>query len=76
MTVRYEYKSACCGHEYIEQRGADESAFVTTCNKCGSADYELVNETVLADEVERTPAPEVIDVEEIQPTPALDAPAE
>ena len=58
MTVKYEYKSACCGHEYIEQRGADEPMFFPTCNVCGNAGYELVNETVLADEVERSPAPE------------------
>jgi hypothetical protein len=59
MTVRYEYKSACCGHDYVEQRAADESAFVTTCNKCGQAEYELVNETVIADEVERVAALEI-----------------
>ena len=59
MTVKYEYKSACCGHEYVEQRAADESAFVTTCNKCGEAGYELVNETVIANEVERVAAPVV-----------------
>jgi peptide subunit release factor 1 (eRF1) len=45
MTIRYEYKSACCGHEYVEQRAEDKSAYVTTCNKCGSADYELISET-------------------------------
>jgi len=55
MTVRYEYKSACCGHEYIEQRGADEPMYFPTCNQCGNADYELVNQTVLADDVEVSP---------------------
>lgn len=45
MTVRYEYKSTCCGHEYVEQRVENQSAYITTCNKCGNAGYELVNET-------------------------------
>ena len=56
MTVKYEYKSACCGHEYVEQRAADEPMFKPTCNKCGVANYELVNETVIANEVERVAA--------------------
>jgi len=58
MTVRYEYKSACCGHEYVEQRAAEEPMFFPTCNVCGEADYELVNEIVLADKVERQAGPE------------------
>ena len=74
MTVKYEYKSACCNHEYVEQRAADEPMFFPTCNVCGNDDYELVNTTVLSETVERVAGPEVIDVEEIQPTPALDAP--
>ena len=57
MTVKYDYKSACCGHEYTEQRGADEPMFFPTCGVCGEADYELVNQTVIADEVEREAAP-------------------
>ena len=67
MTVKYEYKSACCGHEYVEQRAKEEPMFFPTCNVCGNADYELVNETILAAEVERTPAPEAPTEE----TPAL-----
>ena len=58
MTVRYEYKSACCGHEYVEQRGAEEPMFFTTCNACGNDDYELVKETVLAPNIEVSPGPE------------------
>jgi hypothetical protein len=58
MTVRYEYKSACCGHEYIEQRAADEPMFFPTCNDCGNDDYELVKETVFSDEVKRAAGPE------------------
>jgi uncharacterized protein (DUF983 family) len=61
MTVRYEYKSVCCGHEYIEQRAADEPMFFPVCNVCGNADYELVNETVLAEEVERSAGPEPVE---------------
>ena len=57
MTVKYEYKSACCGHEYIEQRAKDEPMFFPTCNVCGNADYELVKETVLSEEVERVAGP-------------------
>lgn len=56
MTVRYEYKSTCCGHAYIEQRGADEPMLMPTCNQCGNDDYELIKETVLSEIVERTPA--------------------
>jgi peptide subunit release factor 1 (eRF1) len=60
MTVRYEYKSACCGHEYVEQRRAEEPMWFTTCNACGNADYELVNQTVLAETVERVAGPESV----------------
>ena len=64
MTVKYEYKSACCGHEYVEQRAADEPMFFPTCNQCGNADYELIKETVLSETVERAPGPEPV-IEEI-----------
>jgi hypothetical protein len=60
MTVRYEYKSACCGHEYVEQRGADEPMFFPTCNACGNDDYEIVNQIVIADDIEVSPAPELV----------------
>ena len=58
MTVKYEYKSACCGHTYIEQRAASEPMFRPICNYCGEANYELVNETIIANEVERVAGPE------------------
>jgi hypothetical protein len=61
MTIKFEYKSKCCGHEYVEQRAKDESMFFPNCNKCGKSEYELINETIIANEVERgvdlTPAP-------------------
>jgi len=63
MTVRYEYKSSCCGHEYAEQRGATEPMFFPTCNKCSGADYELIKETKLAEELEVQAAPEVVGIE-------------
>jgi len=75
MTVRYEYKSLCCGHFYIEQRGKEEEMSVTSCNKCGTAGYELVNETVLADSIELNPAPEPVIVID-NPIKELDAPTE
>ena len=59
MTVRYEYKSACCGHEYVEQRAVDESMFFPICNLCGNANYELVNETVISETVERSAGPDI-----------------
>jgi len=59
MTVKYEYKSDCCGHEYIEIRAADEPLFFPTCNKCKTGNYELVTETVIANEVEREPGQEI-----------------
>jgi len=58
MTIRYEYKSECCGHDYVEQRAKDEAAFFTKCNKCSTGDYILVQEIKIADEIERV---EVID---------------
>lgn len=61
MTVKYEYKSLCCGHEYIEQRAADEPMFFPTCNKCGNADYELIKETILSDQTERSSGPEIVE---------------
>lgn len=57
MTVKYEYKSTCCGHEYMEMRAADEPMFFPICNKCKIANYELVNETVLSETVERVAGP-------------------
>ena len=59
MTVKYEYKSTCCGHEYVEQRAADEPMFFPICNLCGDANYELVAETVISETVERVAAPAV-----------------
>ena len=53
MTVKYEYKSACCGHEYMEQRAKEEPLFFPTCNACGNGEYQLVNETVISETVER-----------------------
>jgi hypothetical protein len=58
MTIRYKYKSPCCGHDYVEQRAVEEPMFFPICNLCGEADYELVDETVLSDTVERFAAPE------------------
>lgn len=57
MTVKYEYVSACCGHEYVEQRAADEPMFFPTCNACGENDYELIKETVISGTVERVAGP-------------------
>jgi len=62
MTVRYEYKAPCCGHEYAEQRGATEPMFFPTCNKCAGADYELIKETKLAEEIEVQAVPEIVEV--------------
>lgn len=71
MTVKYEYKCSNCGHEYVEQRGANESQFFTDCNKGDGGTYELINETVIADQIEVQPAdPIIID----NSTQALDAP--
>ena len=64
MTVKFEYKSTCCGHEYTEQRAVDEPMFFPTCNLCGTAEYELVKETVISETVERAEAPVV----EVPPT--------
>lgn len=67
MTIRYEYVSDCCGHNYSETRLKGESLFFPTCNKCGSGKYKLVKETKIADEViiEETPVieetPEIVE---------------
>ena len=74
MTVKFEYKSACCGHEYVEQRGADEPMFFPTCNVCGTDDYELVKSTVISETVERAPG-EVIEEVAKSETPVV-TPAE
>lgn len=55
MTTRYEYVSACCGHEYVEQRREDEPMYFPTCNQCGNDDYELISQTTIADAVEVSP---------------------
>ena len=61
MTVKYEYKSTCCEHEYMEMRAADEPMFFPICNRCKTANYELVNETVLSETVERVAADVVVE---------------
>jgi hypothetical protein len=58
MTVKYEYKSICCGHSYIEQRGKNDPIIFSTCNACGNDGYELIKKTVLAPDIEVVPAPE------------------
>lgn len=58
MTVRYEYKSECCGHDYVEQRGATEAMFFPKCHKCATGDYVLQKKTKLADDIEVQTAPE------------------
>lgn len=68
MTVKYEYKCSVCSHAYTEQRGATEPQFFSDCNKGDGGIYELVQETIIADEIEVVPA-------EVTP-PALDAPQE
>jgi hypothetical protein len=37
--------------------------FFPTCNKCSGADYELIKETKLAEELEVQAAPEVVGIE-------------
>ena len=68
MTVKYEYKSACCGHEYSETRVAEEPLFFPVCTSCGNADYELVKETIISDVVERTLSSETIEPLPEEPT--------
>lgn len=67
MTVKYEYKSACCNHEYFEQRAKGTSMLFPNCNECGVGNYELVQETIIANEIELNPGiePETISEEQI-----------
>lgn len=67
MTVKYEYKCDICSHDYMEQRGADEPQFFTTCNKGDGGNYVLVNETKIAEELEvALPPSEVVEDSTIQ----------
>jgi len=75
MTIKFEYKSICCGHEYIEQREKNRPMIFSICNKCGNDNYELIKETILANEIEVVPHEEIIEVNEIN-TFALTAPKE
>jgi hypothetical protein len=45
MAIKYEYNSECCGHLYIETRGADDPQVVTKCNVCGQGEYAETNRT-------------------------------
>jgi hypothetical protein len=45
MAIRYEYNSECCGHLYMETRGADDPQVVTKCNVCGQGEYAETNRT-------------------------------
>lgn len=78
MTIRYEYICPECQHVYIEQRGKDEpNAYFTICSYCKKGTYEETAKIVIAAEPERVSAEkvfaaEIIDVEEVTPTPALE----
>ena len=77
MTIRYEYKSECCQHEYVEQRGKDEPMFFPKCNKCETGDYVLVQEVKLSDEVELSEDTLVpTDEEVIEDAEVVEVPAE
>ena len=68
MTVKYEYKCSICGHEYTEQRGASEPQFFTDCNKGDGGTYDLVQETVIADQIEVQAADPVAIEAPVEPT--------
>jgi hypothetical protein len=57
MTVKYEYKCNVCEKQYVEQRGAEEAQFFTDCAKSDGGTYELINETVLAPNIEVVSSP-------------------
>ena len=41
MAIRYEYKSPCCNHLYIETRNESDAQVMTKCNVCGQGEYVL-----------------------------------
>ena len=47
MAIRYEYKSTCCNHLYMETRNAEDQQVVTKCNVCGQGEYVLSAEVDL-----------------------------
>lgn len=47
MTTRYEYKSDCCEHDYVEQRDESQPQIITVCNDCRAGNYVLVSETFI-----------------------------
>lgn len=53
MAIRYEYKSECCKHFYIETRNVDDDQVITKCNVCGQGEYKEMNRT----EIESIAAP-------------------
>lgn len=53
MTVKFNYKCNYCTKEYVEQRGADEPQFTVDCEVCKQGEFIEVNQTVIADTVER-----------------------
>ena len=58
--MRYEYRSNCCGHYYIEQRVHIQPMVHNQCNMCGNGTYDLIQETIL-EEVELPAGIPVID---------------
>jgi len=53
MTVKFEYKCNNCDKQYAEQRGAEEPQFIVDCEVCKQGQFIEVNQTVLADSIER-----------------------
>ena len=47
MAIKYEYKSTCCSHFYIETRNAEDAQVVTKCNVCGQGEYVLTAQSDL-----------------------------
>jgi ssDNA-binding Zn-finger/Zn-ribbon topoisomerase 1 len=52
MTVKFYYKCESCGHDYIEQRGADESPFFVICSNCKTGKYKQTKKEILSDVIE------------------------
>jgi hypothetical protein len=65
MAIKYEYNSECCGHLYIETRGADDPQVVTKCNVCGQGEYAETNRTeieTIAEPVYQAPSEEELEI--------------
>lgn len=71
--IKCNYTCSVCSIDYSEQRDIDQAQFFTNCQKAGcNGVYQLINSEEYT--YEQDISEPIIDVEEVTPTPEIEAP--